>query len=136
MTRQHLAILDLATTEHAGNPDLPHLREILTDPTFATARALDALQAGNLGRSVAHLLANPQVMATPAAGPFLLATLLTLDGRAEDGLQVWRQANPTNIQRSALAIRLQGLLQHTPDPPTHQALARLLQEVEKPPATT
>ena len=109
---QHIAILSLMSRF-----SLPDVEAIITEPGAAADAALDALERGDLDllRSVAQaapgLRDRPLVWAT-------VALVLSLDaGQLEQASHVvmWISATATEVQRRALAIRLDGLRQHRPD---------------------
>ena len=109
---QHIAILSLTSRF-----SLPDVEAIITEPGAAADAALDALERGDLDllRSVAQaapgLRDRPLVWAT-------VALVLSLDaGQLEQASHVvmWISATATEVQRRALAIRLDGLRHHRPD---------------------
>ena len=109
---QHIAILSLTSRF-----SLPDVEAIITEPGAAADAALDALERGDLDllRSVAQ--AAPGLRDRPLAWA-TVALVLSLDaGQLEQASQVVMliSTTATEVQRRALAIRLDGLRQHRPD---------------------
>jgi len=131
---QHLAILDLARA-HQHDPQLfSWLLNILTDPDRAATSALASLQAGDLEQLLMVVKTNPNILDLAGTGPFVIAVILAVQGKQEQGLAAWIQKSQdsTPRQRTALAIRLKGLIKHTVDPTTRKTLSRLLDLIEDP----
>jgi len=106
---QHAAILTLWATTTPQQ-----IEELLTDASVAADLALDAVEAGDLGR--VHLLtfANPHTLQLPGTGPMLQAVLLLAAGDHARAASAAKTAaeTATEDQRRAHTIRLGRLAKH------------------------
>jgi hypothetical protein len=102
---QHAAILSLCETIAPQQ-----IEELVTDASAAADLALDAVEAGNLGRVHLLTVANPGTLQLPGTGPVLQAVLLLAAGDRDGAAAAARTA--TEVQRGAHTTRLEGLAKH------------------------
>ncbi|HEX7461510.1 MAG TPA: hypothetical protein VF317_04995, partial [Dermatophilaceae bacterium] len=102
---QHAAILSLCETIAPQQ-----IEELVTDASAAADLALDAVEAGILGRVHLLTVANPGTLQLPGTGPVLQAVLLLAAGDRDGAAAAARTA--TEVQRGAHTTRLEGLAKH------------------------
>ena len=90
------------------------IEELVTDASAAADLALDAVEAGNLGRVHLLTVANPGTLQLPGTGPVLQAVLLLAAGDRDGAAAAARTAAEaaTEVQRGAHTTRLEGLAKH------------------------
>lgn len=106
---QHAAILTLCETTARQQ-----IEELVTDASATADLALDALEAGNLGRVHLLTLANPQTLELPGTGAVLQAVLLLAAGDQDLAAAAAKTAaeTATEDQRRDHIIRLGHLAEH------------------------